>query len=118
MRNSSALFALTAATFLLSFAAAQGPECKTGAHPSVLAIAQSCVKGQLFCKDAQVDVVQFDMDAPANSMKVLHASVIPNIPHKAAFLATVLSTSDSSNAYFFFPAPSPLLLTVPLSGIE
>ena len=105
-----------AAACLLAAAVAQGPLCKTGAHPSVMAIAQSCAKGQIFCKDVQVDVVQFDMDAPAASMKVLHSSAIPNLPHKDASLASVLSASDPSNAYFLFPSPSPLLLTVPLSG--
>lgn len=109
-----------AAVVVLLFAsvASQGPECKSGSHPSVMAVAQSCVKGQLFCKDVQVDVVEFDMDSPASSMKVLHPAVIPNFPHKQAFLSTVLSASDASNAYFFFPSPSPLLLTVPLSGMR
>jgi hypothetical protein len=116
MHRQSFVLALAAAACLLAAAVAQGPLCKTGAHPSVMAIAQSCAKGQIFCKDVQVDVVQFDMDAPAASMKVLHSSAIPNLPHKDASLASVLSASDPSNAYFLFPSPSPLLLTVPLSG--
>lgn len=103
---------------LLTSVASQGPECKSGSHPSVMAVAQSCLKGQLFCKDVQVDIVEFDMDSPSSTMKVLHPAVIPNFPHKQAFLSTVLSASDASNAYFFFPSPSPLLLTVPLSGMH
>ncbi len=117
MQRVSLLLALIVAAYTFAPAVAQGPLCKTGGHPSVMAIAQSCAKGQIFCKDVQVDVVTFDMDSPAASMKTLHSAVIPNLPHKEAFLATVLSASDSSNnAYFLFPSPSPILLTIPLSG--
>ena len=109
------LFAVAVAVQLATIHG-QGPDCKTGSHPSVMAVAQNCVKGQLFCKDVQVDIVQFDMDAPSSTMKVLHSAVIPNLPHKQAGASSVLSASDPSNAYFLFPSPSPLLLTVPLSG--
>jgi hypothetical protein len=97
-------------------ASSQGPECKTGVHPSVLAVAQSCIKGQILCTDVQVDVVEFDLDNPSSSMRVVHPAVVPNYPHKEALQNNVLSASDTSSAYFLFTAPSPVLLTVPLSG--
>ena len=38
----------------LSVAHAQGPECKHGPNPPILAIQQNCAKGSLLCKELQV----------------------------------------------------------------
>ena len=54
MPTSSHLAALATLALVLSLASAQGPECKTGPHPSVLAVQQKCAKGSLLCKEVEV----------------------------------------------------------------
>ncbi len=48
------LAALATLALALSVANAQGPDCKSGPHPTVLAVQQKCAKGSLLCKEAQV----------------------------------------------------------------
>jgi hypothetical protein len=54
MPTSSHLAALATLALVLALASAQGPECKAGPHPSVLAVQQKCAKGSLLCKEVQV----------------------------------------------------------------
>jgi len=54
MLTSSHVAALATLALVLSLASAQGPECKTGPHPTVLAVQQKCAKGSLLCKEVEV----------------------------------------------------------------
>ena len=69
MPTSSHLAALAALALLLALASAQGPECKTGPHPTVLAVQQKCAKGSLLCKEVQVTNRALVLSAPHLNLK-------------------------------------------------
>jgi hypothetical protein len=65
MPTSSHLAALATLALVLAVASAQGPECKTGPHPTVLAVQQKCAKGSLLCKEVQVTNCALTLSTPS-----------------------------------------------------
>lgn len=97
MLRSKLLVSLATFALALCAANAQGPDCKTGPHPTIFAVQQKCAKGSLLCKQAevtapislfvraclthfQVDIVSFNMDAPQKIEKVIYPSGTPLPP--------------------------------------
>ncbi len=84
MPTSSRLAALATLALLLALASAQGPECKTGPHPTVLAVQQKCAKGSLLCKEVQVTNCVLILSAPHLNLKPQTSNLrnlftIPNV---------------------------------------
>ncbi len=76
MSASSFLAALASLALVLALATAQGPECKTGPHPTVLAVQQKCAKGSLLCKQVEVADRLLIISTPSSQAQTF---AVPNL---------------------------------------